>query len=111
VPVFPDNISSQEEFKSQEQFKILNSKTVPLHAMKAYVGVKVQLNSFLTSVTDEDESPSRPGQFILAEKTDTHRRLSGAGGGLDDLQHRNVSAPRLQSKPGSPSPKASHYTD
>ena len=69
--VFPDNISSQEEFKPQEQFTILNSKTVPLHAMKAYGGVKVQLNSFLTSVTDE-ESALRPGQFTSGEKPDTH---------------------------------------
>jgi hypothetical protein len=40
--------------------------------MKAYGGVKVQLNSFLTSVTEDDESASRPGQFTPGEKPDTY---------------------------------------
>jgi hypothetical protein len=43
-----DLLSAQEGLLSIELFSEGNDKTVPMHAMNAYGGVKVEFHSFLT---------------------------------------------------------------
>jgi hypothetical protein len=59
---------------------ILKREVVPVHAMKAYRGVGVQLHSLSTSAIDDDAwLTSRPGHFTRWKETrySLNRRLDG----------------------------------
>jgi hypothetical protein len=75
------------------------------HSMK-YVGVEVQLHSFLTSEPDGGEwSALRSVCFTPREiATGIHciRGWVGPRAGMDAITERNISCPRRESNPGGP---------
>ena len=87
-------------------------EAAPLHDMKAYRGVEVQLHSFLTSALDEGKwSTSRPGCFTPKERTTVLMEQVGWVGprtSLNVLEKNKISCSCRESNPGSTSPDCSH---
>jgi hypothetical protein len=75
--------------------------------MKAYGGVDVQINMFLTSaVVGGEWSASRPGRFTSWERaSDTHwiGGWVGSRDGLDDVERRKLAPTRTQTPSPLPS--------